>query len=107
MYKRYINTHIIIIIIIIKHPVVLPKEEHSSLLLAKSFHEATNHQGRGFTLNEVRSSGYWIIGCSGLISKLIHNCTTCKRLRAATQEQKMADLPKTGWLLLHHSHTVA
>ena len=77
----------------VKHPVILPKSEHISMLIIRHFHEATEHQGRGFTLNEIRSSGYWIVGCSTLVSRLIHNCVTCQKLRAAVQEQKMSDLP--------------
>ena len=55
--------------------------------------KTANHQGRGLTLNEIRASGYWIIGCSALVSKVIHACTTCRKLRARTAEQKMANLP--------------
>ena len=62
--------------------------------LLKDFHEKAHHQGRGFTLNEIRSSGYWIIGCSGAVSSFIKNCVTCQRLRAKVQEQKMAEIPK-------------
>ena len=78
----------------LKHPVILPREGHLSWLIARCLHETANHQGRGFTLNEIRASGYWIIGCSALVSKVIHACTTCKKLRARTVEQKMADLPR-------------
>ena len=78
----------------VKHPVILPRRGHVSRLVVKNFHEKTAHQGRGFTTNEVRSSGYWVVGCSAAVSELIQNCTTCKRIRASTQEQKMADLPK-------------
>ena len=78
----------------VKHPVILPREGHVSWLIARCLHETANHQGRGFTLNEIRASGYWIIGCSALVSKVIDACTTCKKLRARTVEQKMADLPR-------------
>ena len=50
--------------------------------------------GRGFTLNEIRSSGYWITGGSSAVSSHIKNCVRCHRLRATVQEQKMADLPE-------------
>ena len=36
---------------------------------------------------------YWIIGGGSVVSKLVHECVTCRRLRAKVQEQKMADLP--------------
>ena len=78
----------------IKHPVILPREGHVTELVIKNFHEKTQHQGRGFTLNEIRSSGYWITGCSGAVSSFIKNCVTCQTLRAKVQDQKMADLPE-------------
>ena len=78
----------------IKNLVILPKKGHVTELLIKDFHEKAHHQGRGFTLNKIRSNGYWIIGCSGAVSSFIKNCVTCQRLRAKVQEQKMADLPK-------------
>ena len=78
----------------IKNPVMLPKKGRVTELLIKDFHEKAHHQVRGFTLNEIRSNGYWIIGCSGAVSSFIKNCVTCQRLRANVQEQKMTDLPK-------------
>ena len=78
----------------IKNPVILPRRGHVTELVIKDFHEKTQHQGRAFTLNEIRSSGYWITGCSSAVSIFIKNCVTCQRLRAKVQEQKMADLPE-------------
>lgn len=45
-----------------KHRIILPTEGHVSWLIARCLHETANHQGRGLTLNEIRASGYWIIG---------------------------------------------
>ena len=78
----------------IKNPVILPKKGLVTELLIKDCHEKAHHQGRGFTLNEIRSNGYWVIGCSGAVSSFIKNCITYQRLRAKVQEQKMAELPK-------------
>ena len=64
----------------IKNPVILPKKGHITELLIKDFHEKAHHQGRGFTLHEIRSNGYWIIGCSGAVSGFIKDCVTCQRL---------------------------
>ena len=77
----------------VKHPIILPRNGHVTKLIIKHFHEKTEHQGRGFTLNEIRSSGYWIVGCSAAVANYIRNCVTCQRLRATTQVQRMADLP--------------
>lgn len=77
----------------VKHPIVLPGHGHVSKLLARHYHERAVHQGKGITLNEIRSSGYWIIGGGSVVSRLVHECVTCRKLRAKVQEQKMADLP--------------
>lgn len=77
----------------VKHPIVLPGQGHVSKLLARHYHERALHQGKGITLNEIRSSGYWMIGGGSVVSRLVHECVTCRRLRAKVQEQKMADLP--------------
>ena len=48
-----------------KYPIVLPKAKdcHVSSLIIKHCHTLTGHQGRGMTMNEIRSRGYWIINC--------------------------------------------
>lgn len=56
-------------------------------------HEKIQHQGRGMTINEIRSNGIWIVGCSREVSSLIFKCTKYRKLRKSNQEQKMADLP--------------
>ena len=77
----------------VKHPIVLPGQGHVGKLLARHYHERALHQGKGITLNEIRAFGYWIIGGGSVVSKLVHECVTCRMRRAKVQEQKMADLP--------------
>ena len=77
----------------IKYPVVLPKRSHITDLIVCHFHDKTLHQGRGMTVNEIRNNGFWIIGCSSIVSNLIRNCVTYRRLRGTLQDQKMSDLP--------------
>ena len=48
----------------IKHPVILPSKGHITALLVRYHHEWISHQGRGMTLNNLRSHGYWVIGGS-------------------------------------------
>ena len=48
----------------VKHPIILPKGSHVTKLIIKHYYECTKHQGKGMTLNEIRSRGYWIIGGS-------------------------------------------
>jgi hypothetical protein len=78
----------------VRHPLILPKNSHLSHLIAMHHHEKTAHQGRNLTMNEIRSRGYWIIGCRRVVSSLINKCVTCIKHRGKTKGQKMADLPK-------------
>ncbi|XP_072040573.1 uncharacterized protein [Amphiura filiformis] len=77
----------------IKHPAILPRKHHITELLIRHCHDSIEHQGRGMTTNEIRSNGFWIIGCSSAVSGVISRCVKCKRLRSKPQVQKMADLP--------------
>jgi hypothetical protein len=80
----------------VKHPIILPnpKSSHVVSLIIKHQHESIAHQGRGFTINALRESGYWIIGCSRAVSSMIHRCVTCRKHRGTCQTQKMAQLPE-------------
>ena len=76
-----------------KHPAILPRDSHITLLVIRHFHNKVKHQGRGMTANEIRASGYWIMGASTAISSAISKCVECRKLRGAVQEQRMAELP--------------
>ena len=77
----------------VKFPAVLPKDSHVTTMIIRHFHEAVKHQGRGMTLSEVRANGYWIVGGTSAVGSIVSKCVTCRKLRAAVHEQKMADLP--------------
>ena len=49
-----------------KHPIILPKNSHISLLIIRDSHERVAHCGRGTTLPEIINSGIWIINCNGM-----------------------------------------
>ncbi len=76
-----------------KFPIILPKNNYVSKLIVRDIHVSVKHQGRGITLNEIRSNGYWIIQGTVAVSKCIADCTVCRKLRGTTQVQKKADLP--------------
>ena len=78
----------------VKHPAILPRKGHVTALIIRHYHRQIQHQGRGMTLNELRSNGYWITGGSSAVARYISDCVTCRKLRASTQEQKMSDLPQ-------------
>ena len=76
------------------HPVVLPRTGHITRLIVDHCHRGTHHAGRGMTIAEIRSAGYWIVGVRGAVSRHILNCVACKKIRGTPQGQKMSDLPE-------------
>lgn len=77
----------------IKHPVIIPKEHHLTKLLIADCHEKTEHQGKGLTINEIRSRGFWITGVNRTVASFVRRCVRCRKLRRPTEEQKIANLP--------------
>ena len=57
------------------------------------YHSNVAHGGCGFTLNEIRGAGYWIVGANSAVKKVISNSVECRRFRGRVGEQKMANLP--------------
>ena len=76
-----------------KHPVLLPKEERVTLLIMQWCHSKCAHGGRGLTLNELRSWGYWVICGNVAVKNMIFHCVQCRRLCGRLVEQEMASLP--------------
>ena len=78
----------------VKHPVSLPWKGHVTNLILCNYHQLVQHQGRKrITQNEIRSSGYWIIGGSSVVFDHISKRVSCRKLRGLPQEQKIANLP--------------
>ena len=77
----------------VKFPILLPKDSFFSILVVRNAHEQVKHQGRGFTMNQIRQNGFYIIGAHRLVSRLIFHCVSCRRLRGPYSIQRMADLP--------------
>jgi hypothetical protein len=77
-----------------KHPAILPRDSHITLLLLRHFHTLVAHQGREITLAKIRAAGYWIINARSAISSMIHQCVTCKRMRAKPSIPQMSALPE-------------
>ena len=75
------------------HPVIFPANSHLAILIINNCHEKVFHQGRGITTAAIRKEGYWIVGGTTAIKSVLHQCITCRKLRAAPEEQIMADLP--------------
>ena len=77
----------------IKHPVVVPKKHWMARLIIRHSHEKIAHQGRGATINKIRSLRYWIIGCVSAVAQYIYKCVNCRKMYGKTNIQNMADLP--------------
>ena len=69
-----------------KHLILLPRKGEVSDLIIKHCHCQVAHGGHGFTSNEIRGPGYWVVGANSAVKKMISNCVECG-------EQKMANLP--------------
>ena len=78
----------------VKHPVILPKKGQVTNLILCHYHPPVKHHGHGITQNGIRSSGYWIVGGSSVVSNHISKCVSCRKLRGSPQEQKVANLPE-------------
>lgn len=77
----------------IKHPAIIPKDHHIAKMIIAHHHKRMKHQGKGLTINDIRSHGYWIPGINRAVASYIRQCVTCRRLRKPTEEQRMADPP--------------
>ena len=75
-----------------KHPILLPKVGKITDLLLKHYHKLAGHSGWGITLNEICSSGYWIVDTNSAIKNILYNCVECHRHKGRLGEQKMANL---------------
>ncbi|KAK0134388.1 hypothetical protein N1851_030045 [Merluccius polli] len=75
-----------------KHPCILPKDSHMSILLSRHIHERCGHSGRNHMLSELRKR-YWIEKSNSVARKVLSRCVVCRRMRGKAGEQKMADLP--------------
>ncbi|XP_078485266.1 uncharacterized protein LOC108950654 [Ciona intestinalis] len=78
----------------VKNPRILPQKSHITELIIRWHHERMNHMGRGITHNDIRQSGWWVIGGSTAIRSYLNTCVVCRKIRRPTETQKMANLPR-------------
>ncbi|KAK0130926.1 Beta-1,3-galactosyltransferase 2 [Merluccius polli] len=76
-----------------RHPMVIPKSHPITKMIIADCHEKVKHQGKGFTMNEIRANGFWIPGLNKVVASYIRQCVICRKHRRPTEEQRMADLP--------------
>ncbi|CAB3991324.1 PREDICTED: uncharacterized protein LOC107355480 [Paramuricea clavata] len=63
----------------VKHPCILPRKGHVTELVICHHHQKVAHQGRGMTHNNIRSSGFWIIGGRSAVASHISKSGMAKR----------------------------
>ena len=63
-----------------KHPVLLDKGHHVTLLIVRDSHERVLHGGVKATLTELRSR-YWIIQGRSFVRRILQKCTVCRRFQ--------------------------
>ncbi|XP_046395808.1 uncharacterized protein LOC124163066 [Ischnura elegans] len=76
-----------------KHPIIIPKDHHFTVLLVRHAHAVTLHGGLQATAAYL-SQRYWIIRSRVVVKREIRTCVTCARFRGATLVQRMGDLPE-------------
>ncbi|XP_025263171.1 uncharacterized protein LOC112637511 [Camponotus floridanus] len=75
-----------------KHPIILAKDNHLSLLLVRDAHHRTLHGGPQLT-RSVLIRRYWILRVNSLIKSVTRNCVRCVRFKNAPAQQQMGHLP--------------
>ncbi|XP_064645117.1 uncharacterized protein LOC135498663 [Lineus longissimus] len=78
-----------------RHPVILPRKDHVTKLIVKSYHEQGGHiTGVNQTLAAL-SSRFWIVAGREEIRDWERDCNECGRRKCKVATQIMAPLPKT------------
>ncbi|XP_033097517.1 uncharacterized protein LOC117101626 [Anneissia japonica] len=76
----------------VRHPYLLPKESHFSLIIVRDRHTHALHGGHLRTATKVRKR-YWIVGDTNISKVVVRQCIICRRHKGKPIEQRMADLP--------------
>ncbi len=77
----------------VKHPAIIPAHHHVTKLLVSHYHAITGHSGIERVLAETRQR-FWITKGRATVRAVLSSCLPCKRSRATTEVQYMADLPR-------------
>lgn len=75
-----------------KHPILLSKKCHLTVLLIRHYHLITIHGGPKL-IQSLMQQRYWIINARNIIRSIIAKCIACTKSKALTLQPLMADLP--------------
>ena len=76
----------------IRHPILLPKSSPLVTLLVSDRHVKNAHAGCNALL-AILQRDYWILSARRTIRSIVFRCKPCDRLKAATMQPQMGDLP--------------
>lgn len=76
------------------NPIILPRDNHFTLLVIAESHKKTLHGGPTLVLNHLRTA-YWVVSAKDQVKRYVRNCVTCKRYSVAAQTQLMGLLPSS------------
>ena len=76
------------------HPVMSPKKGKLTEIIIRWSHQKTAHSERNVILNEIRTSGYWVIQGNSAVKEVTSRCVVCRGLRRKVGKPIMAELPQ-------------
>ena len=79
----------------VMHPVMLPKKGKLTEMIISWCHQKTAHSGRNITLNEIRTSGYWMIQVNSAVKKLFQDVLPVEGLEGKLASKSQQTYPKT------------
>lgn len=77
-----------------KHPLLLPKACHTTLILIEYYHKLYMHVGPR-TLHGILSRKYWIINGRNVIRSVLSKCAKCFKFRPTSIQPMMGTLPSS------------
>lgn len=75
-----------------KHPLLLPKKCHVTVLLIEYYHKKYLHVGPR-TLHSILMKTYWIVSARSVIRSVLSKCVTCFRCKPVSVQPYMGELP--------------
>ncbi|XP_072932645.1 uncharacterized protein [Epargyreus clarus] len=75
-----------------KHPLMLPKKCHTTILIIEYFHKLYLHTGPR-TLQGILCTKYWIINARSIIRSVLSKCRNCFKFRPSVTQPMMGTLP--------------
>ena len=76
-----------------KHPMILPKSHHFTVLLLRHIHELTLHGSAQLMLTVLKQE-YWVVAARDSVRRFVRACPRCSRFNQENLAQFMADLPR-------------